>query len=156
WVGTGFSAAPFPAPPVRAARFLPATLARLKRGVTLEQAQQKLDLVATQLRTAYPNDYQAKQRWSIRIEPAQASLTHGVRTTLIILLSAVSFVLLIVCVNMASLMLARASARARELAVRHAIGASRARLVRQLLTESILISLTGGLGALALLRFARG
>jgi putative ABC transport system permease protein len=74
----------------------------------------------------------------------------NVRPTLVVLLAAVSFVLLIVCVNIASLLIARSSARTRELAIRRALGASRGRLVRQLLTESVFISLAGGVAAIVI------
>ncbi|MGE5727274.1 MAG: ABC transporter permease, partial [Gemmatimonas sp.] len=137
WGGTGFSADPFPTPVTRAARILPAAIARLKRGVTLQQAQSRLDAMANELAQEYPGDYPAELRWSLRIEPVQSTLTGNVRPTLVILLGAVSFLLLIVCVNLASLMLARSSARMRDFAVRQALGASRGRIARQLLTESV-------------------
>jgi predicted permease len=155
WTATGFTAAPWPSPPQRGARALSGALARLKAGITLEQAQQRLDAFTTSLQQAYPNDYPKQSGWSLRIEPAQTALTGNVRPTLVILLAAVSFVLLIVCVNVASLLIARASARMREFAIRQAMGASRRQLVRQVLTESMLISLAGGAAALAVLLLAQ-
>jgi putative ABC transport system permease protein len=127
----------------------------LKPGITLEQAQRQLDALTISLQQTYANDYPKQLRWSLRLERAQTSLTGNVRPTLVILLAAVSFVLLIVCVNVASLLIARASARMREFAIRQALGASRGQLVRQVLTESVLISLTGGAAALAVLFVAQ-
>ena len=155
WAATGFVAAPFPSPPVRALRFLPGALGRLKPGLTVKEAQRRLDVMATQLQQAYPNDYPKQLRWSLRIEPAQASMTGNVRPTLVILLAAVGVVLLIVCVNVASLMLARSSARMREFAIRQALGASGGRLARQILTESLLMALAGGAAAVAVLLLAQ-
>jgi len=155
WTATGFTARPWPSPPVRGARALPGALARLKPGITLAQAQQRLDAFTASLQQTYPNDYPKQSGWSLRLELAQTSLTGNVRPTLVILLAAVSFVLLIVCVNVASLLIARASARMREFAIRQALGASRRQLVRQVLTESMLISLTGGAAALAVLLLAQ-
>jgi predicted permease len=155
WTATGFTAAPWPSPPLRGARALPGALARLKPGITLEQAQQRLDAFTTSLQQSYPNDYPKQSGWSLRLELAQTSLTGNVQPTLLILLAAVSFVLLIVCVNVASLLIARASAQMREFAIRQALGASRRQLVRQVLTESMLISLAGGAAALAVLLLAQ-
>jgi predicted permease len=151
WSACGFTVDPYPSPPERGKRFLPGALARLQPGMTLEQAQRRLDALVISLQQAYPNDYPKPLGWSLRLEPAQTSLTGNVRPTLVILLAAVSFVLLIVCVNIASLLIARASARMREFAIRQALGASRRQLVRQMLAESVLISLAGGAAALAVL-----
>jgi putative ABC transport system permease protein len=155
WTATGFTAAPWPSPPLRGARVLPGALARLKRGITLEQAQRRLDALTASLQQAYPNDYPKQSGWALRLEVAQTSLTGNVRPTLVILLAAVSFVLLIVCVNVASLLIARASSRMREFAIRQAMGASRRQLIRQVLAESMLISLAGGAAALAVLLLAQ-
>ena len=150
WAAAGFLANPFPSPPIRAARMLPGAIGRLKPGVTVEQAQAKLSGLATTLSQTYP-DYPKDLGWKIRVESIQTALTGNVRSTLGILLAAVGFVLLIVCVNIASLLLARSSARSREFAIRQAIGASGARLARQVITESLLLSLTGGVLALGVL-----
>jgi len=155
WAACGFVAAPFPAPPVRAARVLPGAMARLKHGVSLSQAQSRLDALTARLQPLFPREYPQQQRWALRLEPVQASWTGNVRPMLVILLGAVNFVLLIVCVNIASLMIARSSGRMREFAIRLALGASRARLVRQMLTESLLLSLAGGAAALTVLRVAQ-
>ena len=156
WGGAGFSADPFPNPPTRAARILPGAIARLKQGVTIAQAQSRLNAMAFALQQEYPNDYPNQLRWSLRIEPVQSTLTGNVRPTLVILLGAVSFLLLIVCVNVAGLMLARSSARMRDYALRQALGASRGRIARQLLTESVLLSLIGGVAAIVALRLSLG
>ena len=156
WLATGFAGDPWPAPwLLRNARPLPGAIGRLKPGITLEEAQRRLDALAISLRQAYPSDYPRQQGWSLRLERAQTTLTGNVRPTLVILLAAVSFVLLIVCVNVASLLIARASARMREFAIRQALGAARGQLVRQVLTESVLMSLAGGAAALAVLVLAK-
>jgi putative ABC transport system permease protein len=156
WTAAGFIALPYPVPPIRGLRFIPGAIGRLKPGLSIREAQQRLDAFVGQLRQSYPTDYPNQSRWELRIEPLQASLTGGVRPMLIVLLSAVAFVLLIVCVNVATLLIARSLTRMREFAIRQALGASRSRLVRQVLTESVLISLTGAAAALLVLRFARG
>src|SRR5437588_2945779 len=155
WTATGFVAAPFPVPPVRSRYFLPGAMGRLKPGVSIKEAQQRLDAFVRQSQQSYPTDYPSQSHWELRIEPVQASLTGEVRPMLIVLLAAVAFVLLIVCVNVATLLIARSLTRMREFAIRQALGASRSRLVRQVLTESMLISLTGAAAALLVLRFAR-
>jgi len=156
WVAAGMTGDPMPSPPVRARRLVPGALGRLKPGLTIRQAQQRLDALVAQLTQTYPKDYPAANGWSLRLEPAQETLTGSVRPTLVVLLAAVGFVLLIVSVNMASLLVARSSSRMRELAIRQALGASRARLVRQLLTESVLLSLAGGMAAMLVLSLTRG
>src|SRR5437773_7809029 len=154
WTAAGFVAAPFPVPPIRSAR-LPGAMGRLKPGLSIKEAQQRLDAFVGQLQESYPNDYPSQSRWELRIEPVQSSLTGEVRPMLIVLLAAAAFVLLIVCVNVATLLIARSLTRMREFTIRQALGASRSRLVRQVLTESVLISLTGAAAALLVLRFAR-
>jgi predicted permease len=154
WSACGFTAEPYP-PPQRKRRLFPGVLGRLTPGVTFEQAQRRLDALTTALQQTYANDYPKELGWSIRIEPAQTTLTGNVRPTLVILLAAVSFVLMIVCVNIASLLIARSSARMREFAIRQALGASRGQLVRAVLTESVLVSIAGGATALAVLLLAQ-
>lgn len=156
WAAAGFRANPFPSPVLRSTRFLPGAIARLKPGLTIEQARERLNALSAQLSETFPKEYPAAVKWSWRVEPVEQNLTGNLRPTLIVLLVAVGFVLLMVAVNMASLLVARSSARMRELAIRQALGASRARIVRQLLTESVLVSLTGGLSALLVLWMTKG
>src|SRR6185295_11171374 len=129
-------------------------IARLKPGVSIGEAQAKLSTLVTTLTQTYAPDYPADLKWSVRVESVQSALTGNVRSTLVTLLVAVGFVLLIVCVNVASLLLARSSARSREFAIRLAVGASASRLMRQLVTESLVLSLAGGVLALGVLQVA--
>jgi predicted permease len=148
WIAAGFNAIPFPVPAVRAQRMLPGAIARLKPGLTVAQAQAELDAYVSQLTIAYPTEYPAASSWAVRLVPVKEDLVGPQRTELFILFGAVGFVLLIACVNIANLLLARSSGRRREIAIRLTMGASRARLARQLLTESTLLSVISGVVAL--------
>ncbi|HZR65702.1 MAG TPA: ABC transporter permease [Terriglobales bacterium] len=139
----GFSAAPFP-PPMRGTRILVHGIGRLKPGLTLAQAQARLTAMAAQLRRDFPTDYPPQARWTIEIQPLQETLVGKVRPMLLVLLGAVILIVLIVSLNIANLLLARASGRQQEMAMRSALGASGGRLARQMLTESMLLSLIGG------------
>ncbi len=155
WLAAGFNGAPFPAPAVRSQRMIPAAIARLKPGLTVSQAQARIDAYVAQLSREYPADYPAAAKWALRIVPLKEDLIGPQRTELFILFGAVGFVLLIACVNIANLLLARSSGRRREIAIRVTMGAGRARLARQLLTESTLQSLISGVIAMLTVLFLK-
>jgi putative ABC transport system permease protein len=123
-------------------------IGRLKPGVTLAASNAQLQAAYQQYRVARPVPFDFPQT-GFSTQPLQDAIVGGVRTSLLILVGAVSFVLLIACANVANLLLARATARKREIAIRAAVGAGRARIVRQLLTESVMLSLAGGVLGLA-------
>jgi putative ABC transport system permease protein len=120
---------------------------RLKPGVTLAQANAQLKLAYNEFRRRYP---EANPKDGFAVEPLRDSIVSDVRSSLFIFLGAVSLVLLIACANVANLLLVRASGRKREFAIRVSMGATRSRIIRQLLTESILLAITGGILGLIL------
>jgi predicted permease len=120
---------------------------RLRAGVTQNQAQAELDAIAARYKSGHPNESTAK---GATVLPLHDYLVTGVRTPLVVLLAAVTCVLLIACVNIANLMLTRATVRAREIGIRAALGAGRGRIIRQLMTESVLLGLAGGAAGVAL------
>jgi putative ABC transport system permease protein len=158
WVTAGFRAAPFPKPD-RGLRGVPGAMGLLKPGISLEQAQSRLDAFASNLRAEYATYYPAGSDWSIEVEPLQKSLVGNVQPMLLVLMGAVVLIILLASVNVANLLLARASGRQREMAVRQAMGASRSRMIRQMLTESVILSLVSGivgvLTAIAALHFVQ-
>ena len=139
-------------PRIRPVRILDA-VARMRPGTSVATAGAELNTIAARLARQYPED----ASWGeMTVVPLRDDMTGDVRTALLVLLGAVAFVLVMGCVNVASLLLARASVREREMAVRAALGAGRGRIVRQLLTESIVLALAGGIAGIAVARLGVG
>jgi len=149
WLASGFKAESDPEP-TRSARAFPGVIGRLKPGITLQQAQARLTAMASEIRRDFPADYPRDGKWTIEIRPMQEAMVGNVRPMLLVLQGAVILIVFIISMNIANLLLARASGRQQEMAVRLAVGASRGRIVRQMLTESVLLSFMGGAAGIAL------
>ena len=154
WAAAGFSALPSP-PPGRSIRKLKTAIARIRPGLTVARAQEQIDALVASLRKQFPADYPPESGFTVHLVPLGESVVGNVRQPLLLMMGAVALVLLIGCVNVANLLLARASARGREIAIRQALGAARMRIIRQLLTESLVLSLLGGVAGLAILFLTR-
>jgi predicted permease len=151
WLGAGFAGLPF-SPPQRDLRLRSrVVIARLKPGLSITAAQGHLDALTESLKKQYPEEYPSQTAWTIRLVRLSETVVGSVRQSLILLFGAVGLVLLISCVNVANLLLARASVRGREIAVRQALGAQKMRLIRQFLAESLLLFLLGGIAGIAIL-----
>jgi predicted permease len=125
-------------------------IARLKPGADVKQAGAEMNTISTLLEQQYPND---DKSWGAKVVPLRDELVGDVRPALLVLLGAVGFVLLIACANVANLVLAKTLARQKEIAIRTALGASSVRVVRQILSETLLLALTGGLLGLIFAHF---
>jgi putative ABC transport system permease protein len=134
----------------RGAHYL-GVIGRLKDGVTLTEANDDLGGIMVELRRMYPDK---DGKWGVRVEPWGTAVVADIRVALLVLLAAVALVALIACANISNLLLARATARNRELTMRLALGAGRARLVRQMLTEGLLLAVVGGAAGLLLAHWA--
>jgi putative ABC transport system permease protein len=149
WSVAGFRANPFASPPNRSRRILPSAIARLRPGVSIEEARAAVDALSVAIVREHPSDYPADGRWVIRLESMRDAVVGNVGPLLLSFSAAVALVLLIGCANVSNLLLVRTAARHRELAVRLAIGASRAHLVRQLLTENLVLAGVSGIAGVA-------
>jgi putative ABC transport system permease protein len=143
WLSSDFRPAPTGPP-----RHVDGALARLRDGVPMEQAHARLEQLTRDLVREHPDRYPAALGWRLRLIPLQEDLVGDVRPAVTLLMVAVLLVLLIGCANLANLLLVRADARAREMTVRLALGASRARIVRQMLLESAMVAVAGGVAGI--------
>jgi|SRR5579872_1383999 len=128
-------------------------IGRLKPGVSLDQARAEFRSIATRMQAQHPDHYEQSFGYSLDVDPLVEAVGTGLKKPLLVLLGAVGAVMLIACANISNLLLARAIVRRKEISIRAALGAARSRVIRQLLTESLLLSLLGGLAGVALASF---
>ncbi|HEV2181094.1 MAG TPA: ABC transporter permease, partial [Gemmatimonadaceae bacterium] len=156
WVAFGFAGAPLSeATVISRSSLFPGAIARIAAGLTIADAQRRVDAFVRSLRREYPADYPPRSDWRVRLVPLKDFVVGDVRQPLVFLLGAVGLVLLVGCANVANLLLARATTRGREMAVRQALGGAPSRLMRQLLTESVVLSVLGGMVGIALVIAAK-
>jgi predicted permease len=156
WAPSGYRAAPFqPLEKSRNGFSLTGAIARLKPGVSIDDAQARLDAFGAKLRAEYPDAYPERAGWSPRLIPLHDDVVGRTGTVLMVMLAAVGGVLAIACANIAGLLLARGAARQRELGIRRALGAGRARLARLLLAESLLVAIAGGIAGFVVAFWAK-
>ena len=157
WPAFGFAGAPLNEASVQSRSSLfPGAVARLQPGLTMAEAQRRIDALVQALRQQFPGEYPPRSDWRVRLVPLKDIVVGDVRQPLLFLLGAVSLVLLIGCANVANLLLARATARGREMAVRQALGGAPSRIMRQLLTESVVLSVMGGVVGVGIVFAAKG
>lgn len=156
WSAFGFAGKPLNEASVTGRTSLfPGAIARLAPGLTIDEAQRQVDVLVHTLRRQFPAAYPARVDWRVRLVPLQDYVIGDVRQPLLFLMGAVALVLLIGCTNVANLLLARSAARGREMAVRNALGGARSRLMRQLLTESVVLAAAGGVAGVVILLAAK-
>jgi predicted permease len=149
WAASGWKSSPFP-PPSNSARFIRFAIARMQPGVTLAEARTRVDNLGRQLAGEHPDDYPARLGWTPRVTPLAENLVAGVRPALLVLMGGITFLLVIAITNISNLLLTRATAREREVAVQRALGASSWRVARSLMVEGAVLTALGAGAALVL------
>ena len=143
WAPSGWRDAPF-SKPSYSARFMPSAIGRLSRGLTVDQARARVESLSAELRRDHPDQYPARLGWTPRLYPLADDLVSAVRPGLLVLMFGIAFVMLIAISNISNLLLIRAVAREREVAVQRALGASRWRIISSVLMEGGVLALAGG------------
>ena len=143
WAPSGWKEAPF-AKPAYSARFMPSAVGRVKRGMTVDAARSRLESLGAEIAREHPDQYPARLGWTPRLHPLAADLVADVRPALLVLMGGIAFVMLIAISNISNLLLIRAIAREREVAVQRALGASRWRILSGALVEGTVLAVVGG------------